>query len=155
MKNIRQQHLEQLASQESNRKRGIFYGQRTAILSLGALLVLAVGFLIVVQLISPKLTIERDKYQVVYMTNGQAYFGKLKNTTGDYLIMEQPYTEQNVSSSESKNGDKVTQDQATLLKVSDQVYGPENSIAIKSSQVAFWQNLREDSKVAQAISSKQ
>jgi len=45
--------------------------------------------------------------------------------------------------------------QATLLKVTSQVYGPEDSIAIKASQVTFWQNLRSDSKVSTAIKAKE
>lgn len=96
--------------------------------------------------------IDTGKYQVVYLTNGQAYFGKLQNTSGDFLVMKSPYIAQSVANSEDK-ADSSTQ--TTLLKVTDQVYGPEDSIAIKTSQVAFWQNLRDDSKVTQAIKSKQ
>lgn len=96
--------------------------------------------------------VDHSKYQVVYMANGQAYFGKLKNTMGEYLVIETPYTAQAV---ESADKTKATENTTTLLKVSAQVYGPEESIAIKSSQVLFWQNLRSDSKVSQAIASKQ
>jgi hypothetical protein len=90
--------------------------------------------------------IDTSAYQVVYLTNGQAYFGKLQNVGGDYLVMTAPYTAQTVKDSTSTT---------TLLRVKDQVYGPQDSIAIKSSQVAFWQNLRSDSKVSQAIQAKQ
>lgn len=95
--------------------------------------------------------IDTSAYQVVYLTNGQAYFGKLQNVGGDYLVMTAPYTAQTVKDSTSTTADGTT----TLLRVKDQVYGPQDSIAIKSSQVAFWQNLRSDSKVSQAIQAKQ
>jgi hypothetical protein len=101
---------------------------------------------------SPVQKVDSSRYQVVYLSNGQAYFGKLQNTTGEYLMIKTPYTAQSVQS-----GDKAaaTDNTTTLLKVSAQVYGPDDSIAIKSSQVLFWQNLRSDSKVSQAINAKQ
>lgn len=94
--------------------------------------------------------IERGGYQVVYLTNGQAYFGKLQNTKGEYLVMKEPYTAQSVAQGEAAESAAAT----TLLKVSQQVYGPQDSIAIKSDQVSFWQNLRSDSKVAAALTQK-
>lgn len=94
--------------------------------------------------------IDSSKYQVVYMTNGQAYFGKLKNSSGEYLVLDTPYTAQSVETPK-QDEQKTEAAPSTLLKVSSQVYGPEDSIAIRSSQVAFWQNLRSDSKVSKAI----
>ncbi len=110
--------------------------------------VMVVGPQVADRLLQP---IDTTKYQVVYLANGQVYFGKLQNTRGDYLVVRSPYTAQSITSNE---GDaKVSQ--TTLLKVSEQVYGPDNSIAIKSSQVLFWQNLRDDSKISQALKAKQ
>lgn len=95
--------------------------------------------------------IDTSKYQVVYLSNGQAYFGKLQNTTGPYMVIKTPYTAQGVKTSDTESNPATT----TLLKVSAQVYGPEDSIAIRTDQVAFWQNLRDDSKVTKAIEAKQ
>ena len=90
-----------------------------------------------------------DGYQVVYLASGQAYFGKLKNTTGEYLVLDSAYT----ASDQTSAQDNV-QNQTSLIKVSEQVYGPDDSLSIKSDQVVFWQNLRDDSKVVQAIESR-
>lgn len=98
--------------------------------------------------------IDTSKYQIVYLVNGQAYFGKLQNTSGDFLVVKSAYIAQSVEATNIESDDK-TANQTTLLKVTDQVYGPQDSIAIKSSQVAFWQNLRDDSKVVQAIKAKE
>ena len=92
--------------------------------------------------------IDTSAYQAVFLSNGQSYFGKLQNTGGDFLVMKSPYTAQTVKDS------TTSADTTTLLRVKDQVYGPEDSIAIKSSQVTSWQNLRSDSKVTTAIDSK-
>jgi hypothetical protein len=92
--------------------------------------------------------IDTSAYQVVFLSNGQSYFGKLQNTGGDFLVMKSPYTAQTAKDS------TTSADTTTLVRVKDQVYGPEDSIAIKSSQVTSWQNLRSDSKVTTAIDSK-
>lgn len=92
--------------------------------------------------------IDHSKYQAVYLANGQAYFGKLQNTDGEYLTINGPYTAQ-------KNDSKESEQITTLLRVRDQVYGPEDTMAIKANQVVFWQNLRDDSKISQAIKSRQ
>ncbi|AGL62315.1 hypothetical protein L336_0612 [Candidatus Saccharimonas aalborgensis] len=96
--------------------------------------------------------IDPSKYQVVYLINGQAYFGKLQNVHGEYLVINSPYTAQTAPQQAS---DKEAEQATTLLRVRDQVYGPEDAMSIKSSQVVFWQNLRDDSKVTQALKSKQ
>lgn len=124
----------------------------------GALILTAVivfvGALIAWQLLLPKGEhINPDEYQIVVTTSGKTYFGKLRSATGDYLVLEHPYTTQAIaSSSDNKQPD---QSQTALLKLSQQIYGPEDVLSIKSEQVLFWQNLRPDSKVAKAIESKQ
>ncbi|MFZ1801509.1 MAG: hypothetical protein WAW62_03220 [Candidatus Saccharimonas aalborgensis] len=96
--------------------------------------------------------IDFSKYQVVYLINGQVYFGKLQNSYGEYLVINSPYTTQIAP---QQAGNKEVEQATALLRVRDQVYGPEDTMAIKSSQVVFWQNLRDDSKVTQALKSKQ
>ncbi len=97
-------------------------------------------------------SINHSGYQVVYLMNGRAYFGKLQNTSGDYLVIRSPYAEQTISApSDAAN----TTPQTKLLKVSDQIYGPDDSIALRADQVAFWQNLRDNSKVVQALKADQ
>ena len=120
---------------------------------LGAALVLIIAIVTLLLMKSrPSQQLDSNKYQVVYLTTGQAYFGKLQNTGGDYLVMKSPYSVQNVANGDNKD---TAVSQTTLVSVSKQVYGPEDSIAIKASQVTFWQNLRDDSKVTQAIKSKE
>ncbi|HCR55350.1 TPA: hypothetical protein DIV49_00090 [Candidatus Saccharibacteria bacterium] len=118
-------------------------------------LVVLLGFLAAwMWLIPHGQRIKTDGYQVVYLTNNQAYFGKLQNTEGSYLVIEGAYTAQEVQApATSKN--KTPETQTTLVKVRDQVAGPEDSIAIRADQVLFWQNLRSDSKVSQAIEAKE
>ena len=131
--------------------------RKSRLIKLGALmgglaLILAIALVTMLVMKSqPAQAIDTSKYQVVYLTNGQAYFGKLQNTSGDFLVIKSPYIAQSVSADDKT----AAATQATLLKVTSQVYGPEDSIAIKASQVTFWQNLRSDSKVSTAIKAKE
>lgn len=125
----------------------IYQKPGSLIITTGVVLIGAV--LAVMFLVPTGERINNGGYQVVYMTTGQTYFGKLQNSGGEYLVLKDPYTAQDVA---AEAGSQV---QTTLLKVSQQAYGPEDTMSLKSDQVLFWQNLRSDSKVTKAIESKQ
>lgn len=95
-----------------------------------------------------------DKYQAISLTNGQVYFGKLSNGPVGYVALEHPYVTQTVQPAEAGAGD-TSAPTTTLVKVRDQVYGPEDKMFIRTEHIAFWQNLRKDSKVMGAIQAKQ
>lgn len=132
-------------TKKTNRTPSDLY-QKSGALIITALVVLS-GAVLAISFLLPKgERVKTDGYQVVYMASGQAYFGKLKNTSGEYLLLETPFTAQDVKA-EGDNAPSST----TLLKVSQQQYGPEDAMSLKSDQVLFWQNLRDDSKVTEAI----
>ncbi len=121
---------------------------RTILWGLAAVttVVLIIGAWVLINAPWGQQTIPKDSYQAVYLTTGQMYFGKLQNTTGSFLTLSHPYTTQR-----SADGEQATQNETTLVKLTQQVYGPDDSIALRSEQVQFWQNLRSDSKVVQTI----
>lgn len=93
------------------------------------------------------------RYQAVHLENGQIFFGKLQNTGGDFLTLRDPYYTPQLS---TKADDKTpTQTQLSLIKVGEEVYGPERSVSIARSTVQYWENLRDDSKVIDAIKQQQ
>jgi hypothetical protein len=98
-----------------------------------------------------------DRYQIVFLDNGQAFFGKLKNTTGTYLRLEQAYqtSAPTLPADATEEEKKAVSSNVSLLKVGDLVYGPENTMMIRAEQVVFWQDLSEDSKVTRAIEQQQ
>lgn len=96
--------------------------------------------------------VKTDRFQAVFIDGGQVFFGKLKNTTGEYLTLESPYYTKSASASSSTD---TTLEQSTgLVKVGSESYGPDNSLSLRADHVLFWQNLRENSKVAEAIRAK-
>ncbi len=94
-----------------------------------------------------------DRYQAVFMNNGQVFFGKLKNVQGPYMSLEKAYytKKQDLPADATDEQKAAVANNVSLVKVGDEVYGPENSMMIRSDQVLFWQDLRGDSKVAKAI----
>ena len=99
--------------------------------------------------------IDSGKYQAIFFTNGQVYFGKLKSVNPEYMqltdiyYLQAPATE----TDDSKNPQKTStaQKDVQLIKLGDEVHGPEDKMVISKDQVLFYENLKSDSKVAESI----
>jgi hypothetical protein len=130
-----------------------FYA-KTGALVITATVVVVGALLALVFLLPHGKQIDSSTYQIVYMASGRAYFGKLQNTNGAFLVLNNPYTAQDVAPSDA-SAPAGKQASTTLVKVSQQTYGPEDSMSLRGDQVLFWQNLRSDSKVVKAIETKQ
>lgn len=100
------------------------------------------------------LAIDGSKYQAVFFTNGQVYFGKLKSYDENYLKLTDIYYLQTQSTdTESANPQKTSTDQnnVQLIKLGDEIHGPEDEMVISKDQVLFYENLKVDGKVAKSI----
>ena len=100
--------------------------------------------------------IDSSKYQAVFFTNGQVYFGKLKPFNGEYMQLTDIYylqTQTKDATSDSKNPQQTATDQndVQLIKLGDEIHGPEDKMILSKDQVLFYENLKADSKVAQSI----
>lgn len=94
-----------------------------------------------------------DRYQAVFLDNGQVFFGKLKNVKGEYLTLETAYYTKKAEIPEDATPEQkaAIDSNVSLAKVGNEVYGPESTMSIRASQVLFWQDLKSDSKVTKAI----
>lgn len=103
---------------------------------------------------------DKGKYQAVFMTNGQVYFGKLEGLGGHYITLTDIYYLQ-VQSQQGTNTKTSATDQVnsnsnvSLTKLGSELHGPTDKMNIASDQVLFWEDLKGDSKVVQAISDYQ
>jgi flagellar basal body-associated protein FliL len=102
--------------------------------------------------------INKNEYQAVFLTNGQVYFGKLSHVDNSYLDLKDIYylqTPQSVQQA-NNNQDAANKNQQTqLVKLGNELHGPEDDMQISNKQILFWENLKNDGKVAQAINSQQ
>jgi hypothetical protein len=93
--------------------------------------------------------IKADQYQAVFLTNGQVYFGKLSNSSESQVKIDHIYylqVQQSVQPADAKK-----QNQVSLAKLGEELHGPEDTMFISKQQVLFWENLKDNSKVVQAI----
>lgn len=100
--------------------------------------------------------IDSSKYQAVFFTNGQVYFGKLQPFNSEYMKLKDIYylqSQQATEDKDSKNPQTTSNDQSNvqLIKLGDEVHGPEDEMVISKDQVLFYENLKTDGKVAQSI----
>lgn len=93
-------------------------------------------------------------YQAVFFTNGQVYFGKLHSLNSGYLKLTNVFYLQTQSKSQdSTNPQETTSSQSDvqLIKLGDEIHGPQDEMIISRDQVLFYENLKPNGKVSQSI----
>ncbi len=94
-------------------------------------------------------------YVAVFLTNGQVYFGKLKNPDADYVTLDDIYYLQvgpQQGSATSAGGASTTpQQQISLVKLGNELHGPVDEMHISRAQVLFYEQLKSDGQVVKAI----
>ena len=97
-------------------------------------------------------------YQAVFLTNGQVYFGHLKDADSKQPTLTQVYYLQsnpNNPQNSTQDQKQTSQNQLTLVKLGNELHGPEDAMVLKAEQILFWENLKDDGKVVQAIKNNQ
>ncbi|MES2630652.1 MAG: hypothetical protein V4611_01725 [Patescibacteria group bacterium] len=100
--------------------------------------------------------IDTNKYQAVFLANGQIYFGKLELPSGDYMKLTDVYylQTQTEDGTETEGTQEATSDQSKvqLIKLGEkELHAPEDLMVISKDQVLYYENIKDDSKVAQTI----
>jgi hypothetical protein len=107
---------------------------------------------------------ETGSWHAVFLTNGQVYFGQLQRPEAQYARLQDVYYLQ-VSPSDQQalpaaTGEEGTQvvsapqpvpPQLTLIKFGTELHSPQDFMEINRDHVMFWEELRPDSQVVQAI----
>lgn len=87
--------------------------------------------------------IKKNTYQLVNLTTGESYIGKLQSTSGRYVVLKNVYYQKNTTQADSSD--------ITVLKLSSSVAKPDDVMRIASDKIVHWENLSGDSKIVQAI----
>ena len=98
--------------------------------------------------------VDKGRYQAVFMTNGQVYFGHLSKLGGDYAQMTDIYylqVQQSVQPAATDKKSSTDQPQVSLTKLGKELHGPDDEMHISKDQILFWENLKDDSTVVKAI----
>ncbi len=100
-------------------------------------------------------------WQAVFLTNGQVYFGRLKNVSSDYPELSDIYylQVQNVpiqpaqpaSGEQGVQPAQQTQQQLVLIKFGTELHRPADKMFINKDHVMFYEDLTVDSPVIKSI----
>lgn len=93
--------------------------------------------------------VDSSKMQAVFMNGGQVYFGKITDLNNKNIVLQDIYylrVNQQVQPDAEPNANDIS-----LVKLGCELHGPEDRMIIKQDQVIFWENLKSDGKVAQAV----
>lgn len=94
-------------------------------------------------------TVPGSKWQAVFLTNNQVYFGRLQNHNRKYVALKSVYylqAQQPVQSGQPPAN-------LNIVKLGSEIHGPEEIIFISKDQILFWENLKSDSQVVRGIES--
>ena len=137
------------AKKSKKQKEGFF-----SLKTLSVILILGIAVLIITVLASvlngnlksESSFVNSSNYQAVFVnvtgsSGGQAYFGHIKTLNSQYIELTNVFYLEPGSSN----------NQFTLNNLSCALYNPEDTMIIKSGQVAFWENLKSNSQVTTDI----
>ena len=118
-----------------------------------ALIVAAIAVLgvIVSNLLSPN-SLSPDKWQAVFLNNGQVYFGHLNRVGEDYLELRNVYY---LRIAQALQPPSSTAPAFDLVKLGGELHGPEDQIYFLKPSILFWESMKSDSQVVRAINNFQ
>lgn len=108
---------------------------------------------------------ETSDYVAVFLANGQVYFGKLAKPEYPEPVLTEVFylkIQRGIQPDETDNsGDQADVKKAQpktdfkLIKLGSEIHGPIDQIKLNRDQILFWEKLRADSKVVEAIKAYQ
>ena len=90
------------------------------------------------------------RYQAVFLTNNQVYFGKLSGLGSGYPTLRDIYYLRVTQNLQPINPN-APQQQLQLVKLGGELHGPEDAMRINRAQILFVEDLKADSQVVNAI----
>lgn len=93
--------------------------------------------------------VDTSKYQAVFLNGGQVYFGKVTTTNNEFMKLNDIYYLR-VNQQVQPNG-QTTNGDVQLVKLGCELHGPQDQMVINRDQIIFWENLKDDGQVAQAV----
>jgi len=88
-------------------------------------------------------------WRAVFLTNNQVYFGHFRDWQGgDYITLTDIYYLQ-LGQGQLQTGGPAPE--LKVVKLGSEIHGPKDMMVIPKTQILFWEDLRDDSQVVQAI----
>ncbi len=100
--------------------------------------------------------VDTNKLQAVFLNGGQVYFGNITSVNNKFMRLNNIYylrVEQQVQPEQQKNGQSNSnqQQKISLAKLGCELHGPQDQMILNKDQILFWENLKKDGKVTEAV----
>lgn len=92
-----------------------------------------------------------DKYQAVFLTNNQVYFGNLTRVNSDYPVLRDVFYLQVTQALQPAEQGAPAGQNLSLIKLGGELHGPEDEMVINSEHILFYEDLKNDSPIVQKI----
>lgn len=116
-----------------------------------AILILAIAALTFFSGNGESKAILKDKYQAVFLNNGQVYFGNISDLNSKYVDLKNIYYLQTNGSNASSATTSSSNNNVSLVKLGCELHAPYDEMIINRDQVLFWENLQDGGQVVKAI----
>lgn len=96
--------------------------------------------------------VREDGMQAVFLNGGQVYFGNIDDLNGSFVRLTNIYYLR-VNQQVQPEGEAAQTDanDISLVKLGCELHGPKDEMLINREQVVFWENLKDDGQVAEAV----
>ncbi len=92
------------------------------------------------------------KWQAVFLSNGQVYFGNVTKNTNDEVVLKNIYYLQVTTALQPTDQTANAEQQGlSLVKLGNELHGPKDEMTINKAHVIFVEDLKADGKVVTAI----
>lgn len=88
---------------------------------------------------------EHDR-EAVFLTSGQVYFGDITSDESNWIILRDVYYLKPEDSAENPEQEKMS-----LIKFGQEIYGPTDKIYLNKDHILYYEKMRPDSKINEAI----
>ncbi len=95
--------------------------------------------------------INKEAFQSVFLKSGQVYFGKITRLTETQIKLENIYYLRINGKPATAANTNSLGDDVQLVKLGNELHGPQDVMFIERKEVEFWENLKADGQVAKAI----
>lgn len=131
------------------------------IMVLGVLLAVSLLILSVVTILgiatrsSESSYVNDEQYQAVFLDGGQVYFGMITELNSGYMTLEDIFYLNVSNNSVQPDTQNAANQQISLVKLGCELHGPQDLMVINTDKVQFWENLKSDGKVTEAVTTWQ
>ena len=124
--------------------------RRNVIIAIVILVIVTIGIVGVVKrdrIIAIATNSQSQQRQAIFLTNGQVYFGEIEKQDDRYLVLRGIFYLKTQDQLNANNNER----KVSIIKLGDEAHRPEDRMFISRSQILYYEQMKKDSKINEAI----